>query len=434
MSLPGRTSSWLALGVLAMAIAGTASGASIASPTNHSGAVAATKPIAKRTTLSSPSTTTTTSATVTSGSWPVPEGAAVPAPELAAVSFPEPTAGFGLVAGEENPNGSVPVQLATSSNGGDTWSAMGGLLPYANRPLPDGGSVVAKLAFANSSLGFSWDQAEIDVTTDGGAHWDVLPDPPGESGPYAVGLVTLVGTSVWVAYGSTSCEGEYGCPSQIASWSPTSGWLELLAQGTSIAAMTTEDPVVDVLVSSLAAPGQPDDRNFNLLQNDANGGPHGWRQSTGTLQCPIDAGWVDSMAAIGTTEMLAECIGSFGAGWAARSYWLTTDSGATWTPRAADVPSVEQEGSPPYGEDGSLAFGAGRFWAAVTRSTLYASVDGGLNWQTVGVTTGDSGGSGYIVFDGEDGWCLYQGLGLWGTSDGGASWQQLGVSAVAVGN
>ena len=425
MRVPGRASSWLAVGVLAMAIAGAASGGSIAAPTDHSGGVAATKSIAS-TTPPSPSTTTT----VTPASWPLPEGATVPAPELAAVSFPQPTAGFGLVSGSENANGSLPVQLATSSDGGDTWNATGGLLPYAKHPLPVGGNVVPNLAFASTSLGYSWDQAEIDVTTDGGGHWEVLSDPPGESGTYAVGLVTLVGTSLWVAYGSTSCQGEFGCPSEIASWSPTSGWLELLAQGTSVAAMTTEDSVVDVLVTSPTAPGQPYAGNFNLLQDDASGGPDGWRESTGTLQCPIDARWVDSMATVGTTEILAECIGSFEAGWAARSYWLTTDVGATWTPRAADVPSVEEEGTPPSGEAGSLATGASRFWVAVTRSTLYASRDGGLNWQTVGVTTGGNGGSGDAVFNGEDGWCVYQGLGLWGTTDGGATWQQLGVSGV----
>ena len=110
---------------------------------------------------------------------------------------------------------------------------------------------------------------------------------------------------------------------------------------------------------------------------------------------------------------------------------MTTNGGATWALQARDdaVP-LPKVGTPPSGEAGFLSAGDGEFWVAVTRSTLYASEDGGLDWHTVGVTTQAEGGSGSIDFLGKDGWCLYHGLGLWHTTDGGKIWREMGASGV----
>jgi hypothetical protein len=316
-----------------------------------------------------------------------------------------------------------PPQLVRSSNGGVTWRAMAGFLPYANRPLPNGTIVFPRLAFATTSFGYSWDQAQIDVTTDGGAQWRVLPDPPGTSGNYGVASALLVGTSLWVAYSAASCAGSFGCGSRIASWSRAGGWRTRLGPGTSVAAMTTHGSFVDVVTTTPGTAGQKTDR-FRLLQESADAGSSGWRQGTAALQCPVDSSFADSVAALSTSTILVECVGDFEAGWAARSYWLTTDGGSNWTLRArSDAPPLETVGTPPAGEVGYLAPGCGQFWDAATRSTLYASSDGGLNWKAD--TTDGEGGGGYIVFRGQDGWCVYQGLGLWRTRNGGATWQQI---------
>jgi photosystem II stability/assembly factor-like uncharacterized protein len=360
-----------------------------------------------------------------------PAGTAIRATALVDVSFPTPQSGFGLIGNHAAANGSSPTQLVTSSDGGATWHAIAGLLPYANRTLPNGISVSPRLAFATTSLGYSWDQAQIDVTTDGGPHWRVLPDPPGAERAYGIGPAILVGSSLWVAYGKTSCAGSFGCPSRIASWSPTSGWHALYGPSTSVATMTTYGSVVDIITTSPTAPGQTFDRDFRFLQVNVDGGPRGWQQGIGVIQCPTDSSFVDSVAALSKSTALVECVGDFEAGWAARSYWLTTDGGSQWTLRArSDAPPLEAVGMPPAGEEGTLAAGDGQFWDAGTRSTLYASGDGGLNWKTVGVTTDGAGGGGYIDFRRSDGWCVYEGLGLWRTSDGGATWQQLGASGV----
>lgn len=365
---------------------------------------------------------------------PLPAGAAVPATLLMDVSFPNPESGFGVIGNHAAADGSSPAQIARSTDGGSTWHAVARFLPYANLLLPKGGIVFPQLAFATTSLGYSWDQAQIDVTTDGGTHWRVLPEPPGARGNYGVGPAVLAGSSLWVAYGAASCAGSFGCSSRIASWSPAGGWRILLGPGASVAAMTTHGSVVDVITASPRAPGQPSDRDFRFLQNGVHGGSTSWRSGTGTLQCPTDSSFPDSVAAMSASSALVECVGDFQAGWAARSYWLTTDGGSQWTLRArSDAPPLETVGTPPGGEAGSLAARDGQFWDAGTRSTLYASSDGGLNWQTVGVTTFGEGGGGYIVFRGLDGWCVYPGLGLWRTRDGGATWQQLGASGI-VGN
>lgn len=419
MRVPGRARSWAAVVALLLLAAGAATASAATAPTKPS-TRAAPPP------TSSPTTTTT----LVPARWPLPKGAVVAAPLLSVVSFPDSASGFGLISGYENPNGSVPVQLVTSTDGGATWHASNGLLPYADRPLPNQGVVTPQLAFANTTLGFSWDQAQIDVTTDGGRTWKRVPNPPGSSGTLEIGPATLVGSSLWVAY-TESCEGTLGCVFHIDSWNPTNGWRKHLAQDTSVAAMTTVASTVDVLLTSPTPPGQPYDRNFVILQYNLKRVVGGWQQSTGTLQCPADSSFVDSMAAMSDTEILAECVGDFQAGWAARSYWLTTDAGATWTLRARDdAPPLEKVGKPPSGESGYLAAAGGRFWVAVARSTLYMSDDEGLDWQTVGVKTLSEGGTGDVVFRGEDGWCVYHGLGLWRTSDGGATWARLGASDV----
>jgi hypothetical protein len=101
---------------------------------------------------------------------------AVPANALVDVSFPNAGSGFGVIGSGYEPDGGSPTQLVRSSDGGTTWHAMAGFLPYANRRLPSGEIVFLRLAFATTSFGYSWDQAQIDFTTDGGAHWRVLPE------------------------------------------------------------------------------------------------------------------------------------------------------------------------------------------------------------------------------------------------------------------
>ncbi len=355
-------------------------------------------------------------------SWPLSSGSAVPAPALYAVSFPTDSSGFAIAGGYQSDNGALTMQLATTADGGASWRAVGGLLPDANKTLFAGGNVTPHLAFTSSSLGYNWDQEEIDVTADGGAHWQVLPDPPHMSGPYRIGPVVVAGSSLWVTYaGFTPGLSPFG---EVASWTPGVGWINRLNEDVVIHAMTSTSSAIELLASPTE---QPKSTAESFMYESAEG-TGGWHTS-GTLICPTDASVVDSLAGTGRT-FLAECVGSFEAGWAARSYWLTTDDGATWAMRARDAAQVNlKAGAPPSGEAGSMTQEGGRFWVAVTRSTLYSSSDNGFTWQAAkGLNTEASAFSGAVTFNGPDGWCAYFGLGLWRTTDGGSTWEELGQS------
>jgi len=77
----------------------------------------------------------------------------------------------------------------------------------------------------------------------------------------------------------------------------------------------------------------------------------------------------------------------------------------------------------PIGEGADLTVNGGTIWAAVNRSTLYRSDDGGITWKTVGVKTQGTFTSGEATFvDPEHGWVVYFGLGIWRTTDGGSTW------------
>src|ERR1700722_12246663 len=90
----------------------------------------------------------TSSTAVTSATTPPTTPAANPVPlhpgqiasptNLWAMSFPTSQLGFGIITGNQNIDGgvpgSVPAQLVGSTDGGSTWRAVGGLLPYASGP------------------------------------------------------------------------------------------------------------------------------------------------------------------------------------------------------------------------------------------------------------------------------------------------------------
>jgi hypothetical protein len=371
-------------------------------------------------TTSIPTPPVSTAPSAVPSDWPLPSGSAVPGPALYAVSFPTTRSGYALAGGYQATDGSVALQLATTSDGGHTWTATGGLLPDANKALPSEVNVAPHLVFPTPTLGYSWDQGEVDVTQDGGAHWEVLPDPPGLSGPYRIGPATVVSSTLWVSYASY-CPGL--CPfGDVASWAPGVGWTQRLSAELVIHAMTATSSQVELLATPMSdAEASVGVGQFMYIGTDGGGGWH----IPGIFTCPADSSVVDAMAGVSST-VLAECVGSFEAGWAARSYWLTTDNGATWTMQARDAaePSMKA-GTPPWGEGGFLAYNDGTFWIAESRGSVYGSVDNGLTWRAVSeIDTGVSD-AGTVTFAGQNGWCLYHGFGLWGTTDSGSSWQLL---------
>ncbi len=400
----------------------------------------------KPTADSSTAVTSTTTPSRRPAANPVPlrPGQIAPPSYLWAISFPTSQLGFGVITGTQNTDGgvpgTVPAQLVASTDGGSTWRAIGGLLPYAGGPSV-GGVSAAQLAFATGSLGYTWDQAQVDLTADAGVHWQTLPDPPGATATdLFIGPTTLVGTTLWVSY-TTACGNTTGCPSRIAAWTPGAGWTLLLAQGTTVAALTAADSEVEALVTLPAKTSQPADR-ARLIEHSTIGARTGWRQAAGTLDCPADSSMIDSMAAISATQIVAECVNaeSDDPAWKARSYWLTTNRGATWTLRARAIGNSVHTpgaysgspqytvGTPPRGQSGYLAVGAGQLWNAVSLSTLYSSADQGLHWHAGIAIPADEGLIGIVTFDGQHGWCVYHGLGLWRTTNGGSTWQQLGPS------
>ncbi len=358
--------------------------------------------------------------------FPLRPGTTAPDFLVQSVSFVSDEKGFGLMQGaspsQANAGTSVD-QLAVTTDGGLHWVAGVRLPTSGDDPLPCCFTIDG-LAFGSARLGYTWDQGEVFETRNGGRKWMRLPSPAGPR-PFVVQHVALLGNRLFVVYqspGNCDTGGADSCAPAISVWD--GAWRRLLGplHGEVIDLLSAQGHVLYAYVQGVKATSIG-----RLLVATAQAAS--WTSHAGPdCGSTPDVGGPGNVA-VSDGAILIECDGAQAAGWGARSFWLSTDGGTTWSLRSEETDAgVPQVGTPPMSERGTLTATPGQFWFApgYAGSSPYVSLDGGINWAPVAAINTDAGGISDLDFvDAQHGWCVTD-LGIWRTLDGGTTWTRTG--------
>ncbi len=356
---------------------------------------------------------------------------------LAAIAFFDPTHGYGVFS-SQGPS-SCRDQVGYTDDGGATFAPLGSPDSW---PCTDS-APVSSLAFDDHGDGFLYGP-DLYVTHDDGTTWSMSAQPG------AVLSIEALGTSVWMVESDCShASGSSACPLQLLE--STDGgrtWTAapLPPDATTTVGATEESALgqtwlvrvsqTSAYVVSSPVPDQSGQPDTAPLWFTADGGAS-W--SSRPASCGIEAlSAVLSVAPDGT--LFVVCASQPSAGSQPKSTVRSTDGGLTWTVQSAcpSVPSSSMtscgENPPSGGYLGAIdAVSADQVFLVGGRSSLLASHDGGVTWQTVQPLIGDTsdGTREVIFFTSSDGLVLgYNGndddrATLWNTTDGGTSWTSL---------
>lgn len=349
-------------------------------------------------------------------------GTPVSATTISLVSFVDDLHGFGVVGPANQP--SALHQLATSSDGGRTWHAVGAALPQEPSTAPAyNDQEQGSFTFVSQTTGYivsCCNAAGISViygTLDGGLHWSALTPAAPDGSPTLVNplFIATSGTSLW-ALGASSC-------SPPAATQPLCH-MSVLASDDSGTSWKTLPLPIDV--AEIFAVSRPSPLDAAILVEATSGGPSrllvttdggtSWSVSDG----PSCTAATPTALVVFGSEDIALCEGSRPDNQGQGQFWATTDAGKIWTLKASlsegtVSPAAESMGAEITVDDGII-------WAALPHA-LYRSDDGGSTWTNVGVNAGRAAWGGQVTFvDSQHGWLVYLGAGLWRTSDAGSTW------------
>ena len=415
MRVAGRAVSALSVAGLVVLSAGAMAASIVTAPS------ARTTPAANSTPTSTPPTSDVP------GNVPLPETYPGPRAEvLQSVFFLDPTHGYGLFA--EPDAGPCPLALATTDDGGDTFSARH---PISSSSCTGG---PALLHFDGVGDGFLV-AGPLFVSHDNGTTWSA------DTNLSSVVGIAVVGTSVWVVHGACSGpDGTSGCGYSVATspdggrtWSDeplpepqgTVGYAQIVGISSSSALVLGEP----TLGSSGPTPGAV------ALMATTDGG-HSWQQRS-AVPC-VGIGWVVDLSRAPDGSLWLGCGGEPSAGQEAKSFAVSTDGGYTWAeePCHTDVTSgtipecVISSGltSAYLGEIVALSsttalLDGGRNWVKITH-------DGGATWSTTQPLLGGDGAppaAGMYFVDTHTGWIIFGNTttSLWRTDDAGTDWHQI---------
>ena len=374
----------------------------------------------------------------------LPSGTPVPPSDLATVVFAGDLRGFGLaVRGQQ-------TLLATTTDGGDTWSVVDPSLPVA---FP------AQFEFADAVHGYLWGAAPSSsgavplwVTADGGRSWRRASIGP------VVSDVSAIGPDVWAVVGTCPARAGAGplCPVVVevsvddgATWAATPGApplseddvVSLSDQSIELARITVARAYVLSFASAASAAPGPHVAGGRLAYTDDGG--RTW--STRPDPCPSSFGLGEQVAASGTDDLWLVCGSEASAGAQAKALYRSDDGGLRWTlaaaanapaltgttlPSAGDLPVAGYVAPYSLGHENLAVLTPTTAWLFPDRGSVSETTDGGRSWAVVaglseaGLVAGP--GTGNVVFvDATHGWVCDAGIGLWRTTNG-TDWERLG--------
>jgi photosystem II stability/assembly factor-like uncharacterized protein len=373
----------------------------------------------------------------TSGAPPV--GTSVPVANLADVVFFDDSHGMGLAFHRSR------TVLATSDDGGNSWSVVNGTLPA---DLP------AQLEFSDGEHGYLWGgtptgdgAVPLWVTADGGRSWRRAPLGP------VVSDVSAIGANVWAVVGT--------CPITSLTASPTcAAAVDVSVNSgrtwhTATAPPVSEDPGLSVADQDLELARISLLRAYVLSfapsQAGALLGRLGYTADGGQTwvarpdPCPRYFGVGQEIAASGTNDLWMLCASEASSGAQAKALYRSGDGGRHWAlaaaanapvlsgdtllPAAGGLPVSGYLSPDSLGHENLAVLTPQSAWLFPDRAGVFATANGGRTWSSVTALAAAGmvgGGSGNVVFaDARHGWVCEVGAGLWRTSDG-VHWQRLG--------
>ncbi len=315
------------------------------------------------------------------------------------------------------------ARVARTTDGGQHWQ----VLPDPPATIQDGTAncsaeaCVTQLAFASATVGYLYGPALL-MTTDGGLTWHALPGLQTETLTIADGQVYRV------AYSSDGCpdpcqpslqEAQAGS----ASWRTTVGQVAQPDRSDSAQIAVSGPDVLLAMYGSLAGPFPAK----AVLYRSTDGGST-WQQSADPCGGPGPESAGQEKDLLG----LAAAPGGFLAGLCVTRATMdtfvitSTDAGATWQPTAAS-PSGQGLSLIAVASPATIAVASGPVGGAGTYTTeLQVTTDGGRDWVTAATDTQNlSAGSApaWLGFETPlSGQWLGDPHGIWTTSDGGLHW------------
>lgn len=351
--------------------------------------------------------------------------APVPTTALEDVVFVDARRGFGLADHRGR------LVLATSADGGATWTVVTADLPYA---YLESGQV--QMEFTDPAHGYLWDPTgavaaqPMWFTADGGRTWTRAPIPG------AVADVSAIGSNVWAL--SQQCGhagGPSSCPPVLdvstddgATWAVAPGAIPVGTGSVELARITVDR----AYVLSSGIPGASSSDQLAYTADD------GTTWTALPVPCQLRDG--AELAASGTLDVWMICGGQPSAGSQAKQLFRSSDGGEQWTLAASStIGSAGSSGNLlAAGYVAPVAIGHKTLdvgtpmlaWLQPYRGNVLVTRDGGRDWSEVPslVAAGfGAGAPGNLTFISDtEGWVCELGVGLWHT-DNGQDWQPLGA-------
>ena len=312
------------------------------------------------------------------------------------------------------------TRIARTTDGGRHWQALPDppTVQESDYDCPDL-ACAGHVTFVSPQVGYLYGPALL-MTTDGGRHWQAQPSPLTET------LTVAGGTAYRLAYDHTGCPGPCQpsleeAPAGSAHWRTLAGQLtEPDRSGSAQIAVSGPDVMV-ALYGSLAGPFPA----TAVVYRSADGGGS-WQRAE------------DPCAGAPSREQdltgLAAAPGGFFAGVCAvraslRAFVITSaDAGVTWQATPATPPSAQWDTLVAAASQGIIAIASGPACGNGTdTTTLLVTTDGGRQWVTAATDPQDLGGGASVPatvsFETPlAGQWLGDAHGIWTTADGGLHW------------
>jgi len=363
-----------------------------------------TNPATRGPSTTSPARTTPGTTPPQNPSPPLAAGTSLPGYRVGPLSFVSPSHGFGLI--EFDTTGlSTAQQLVVTGDGGVTWQAATAVA------LP---AWVSSLAFTDADDGYAWGFQGLDVTHDGGRHWELS-----LSVDLGHAAVSPIGASIWAISSADELETsrDGGNTWQPLTPPPLSGPAVLDRVSLSVAYVLG--------VGQGTVNGSP---SADLARTEDGGLT--WQTLSVPQGCAWNPDWCD-LVALTTDDVWLVQFSSpatdMSSQWVYRSY----DGGTHWSLMASEnlgdpnERTGQMSATGDFGPLSVLASDPDRAWLAEDRGGLLVTTDGGLNWQPAfSDPNADADGPPTVSFlDAAHSWAA-TGDGLWRTTDG-STWTEI---------
>ncbi len=255
------------------------------------------------------------------------------------------------------------VDVATSSDGGLTWSVPRLLTAYTRTDLdayPDT-IAVSKLTFSSATVGFAYGP-KLFTTSDGGGSWRELPVTG------TVEQVVPVGDRTWLVRSP--------CAPGLGGWGQCASVIDTVTGAGTVTALAAQPAADGSVVSVVAA--SPTSAYATVLVNHSSYALRATTDAGASWQavpvpCATDQAVGDPASlSIAGGRLWLVCAGESGAGSQRKNLFTSDDAGKTWTPQ----PALETTGY----ADQIVATSATTAWRVGGRAPLYVTHDAGHTW------------------------------------------------------